>query len=216
MKGLCVMWEPIRFLLFSIVETFAAFVLMLTIFRVRALDYVWPALFIGLIMNLQSFILREETSLAFFAPTINIILFTLLITTVVRMPIIWAAIISITGIFLYTLFQAAIILMLFGTLTTEMQTSAEGSLAQAVTSAWVLAISWFLYKFKIGFTADYENLRFKWEYVLVIILIIGVLAACAFMFYVNNFFLSILFIALASAMFLYYALKTERDYYKKS
>lgn len=57
---------------------------------------------------------------------------------------------------------------------------------------------------------------FKWEYVLVIILIIGVLAACAFMFYVNNFFLSILFIALASAMFLYYALKTERDYYKKS
>jgi hypothetical protein len=97
-----------------------------------------------------------------------------------------------------------------------MQTSAEGSLAQAVTSAWVLAISWFLYKFKIGFTADYENLRFRWEHVLVVILIVGVLASCTFMFYFNNFFLSILFIALASAMFLYYALRTEREYYKKT
>ncbi|WP_342414573.1 hypothetical protein NST83_13435 [Paenibacillus sp. FSL R10-2782] len=210
------MWEPIRFLLFSNVETFAAFVLMLTIFRIRALDFVWPALFIGLIMNLQSLVLREETSLSFFAPTINIILFTLLITTVVRMPIIWSAIISITGTFLYTLFQAIIIVMIFGTLTSDMETSPEGSLAQAVTSAWVLAISWLLYKFKIGFTADYESLRFRWEHVLVVILIIGVLAASTFMFYVNNFPLSILFIALASGMFLYYALKTERDYYKKS
>ncbi|ALP39273.1 hypothetical protein ASL14_25635 (plasmid) [Paenibacillus sp. IHB B 3084] len=215
MKGICVMWEPIRFLLFSTIETFAAFVLMLTIFRLRALDYIWPALFIGLIMNFQSFILREETSLSFFAPTINIILFIFLITTVVNIPVIWSAIISITGTFLYTLFQAVIIVMLFGTLTTEMQTSAEGSLAQAVTSAWVLAISWFLYKFNIGFAADYENLRFRWEHVLVIFLIIGVLAACTFMFYFNNFPLSILFIALASGMFLYYALKTEREYYKK-
>ncbi|WP_226003148.1 hypothetical protein [Paenibacillus sp. BJ-4] len=209
------MWEPIRFLLFSSVETFAAFVLMLTVFRIRALDYVWPALFIGLIMNLQSLVLREEISLSFFAPTINIILFTLLITTVVRMPIIWAAIISMTGTFLYTLFQAVIIVMLFGTLTTEMQSSAEGSLAQAVTSAWVLAVSWFLYKFKIGFKANYENLRFRWEHTLVVVLIIGLLAACTFMFYFNDFLLSILFIALASAMFLYYAFKTERDYYKK-
>ncbi|WP_025716071.1 hypothetical protein [Paenibacillus sp. 1-18] len=209
------MWEPIRFLLFSNVETFAAFVLMLTVFRIRALDYVWPALFIGLIMNLQSLVLREEISLSFFAPTINIVLFTLLITTVVRMPIIWAAIISMTGTFLYTLFQAVIIVMLFGTLTTEMQSSAEGSLAQAVTSAWVLAVSWFLYKFKIGFTANYENLRFRWEHIFVVVLIIGLLAACTFMFYFNDFFLSILFIALASAMFLYFAFKTERDYYKK-
>jgi len=215
MKGLCDMWEPFRFLLFSTIETFAAFVLMLTIFRVRALDYVWQALCLSLLMNFQSLYLREATSLSFFAPTINIILYTLLITTVVRMPIIWSTIISITGTFLYTVFQALIIVALYGRLTPDMQSSADGSLIQAVTSAWVFAISWFLYKFKIGFSADYEALRFKWEHVLVVILIIGTLAGCAFMFYYNDFLLSFIFMLLATIMFLYYSVKTERDFYKK-
>ncbi|MFB5761072.1 hypothetical protein [Paenibacillus medicaginis] len=207
------MLEAVRFLFFSTIETISAFVLMLSIFRLKASYFIWPALFVSLMMNLQSFYLREATSLSFLAFTINTLLFILLLATVVRIPIIWASIISITGTFLYTVIQGIIILLLFGTMTPDMQTSSTGSLIQAITSAWVLTICWLLHKFKIGFTADFENLRFKWEHGLVITLIIAVLAICAYLFYINDFPLTIIFLAITSTVFLYYAVKKERDYY---
>lgn len=212
MKGICVMWEPIRFLLFSTVETMAALTLMLSIFRLKAVKYVLPALFIGLVMNLQSYILREEMSLSYLAPAISTLLYILLITTVVRVPILWAAIISITGTFLYTLVQAIMIGLFFGGVdTADLQNSAEGSLLQAITSASVFAISFVLLKFKIGFIADFERLRLKWEHVLVIFFIVGSLMASTFMFYYNDLFLMILYVSMAAGLFLYYALKKERE-----
>ncbi|MEC0181543.1 hypothetical protein P4H61_08530 [Paenibacillus peoriae] len=206
------MWEPIRFLLFSTVETMAAFTLMLSIFRLKALEYVWPALFISIVMNLQSYILREEMSLSYLAPAISTLLYVLLITTVVRVPILWAAIISITGTFLYTLVQAIMIGLFFRAVATaDLQNSAQGSLVQAITSAWVFVISFVLLKLKIGFTADFERLRIKWEQVLVIVFIVGSLMASTFMFYYNDLFLMILYLSMAAGLFLYYALKKEKE-----
>ncbi|WP_244310630.1 hypothetical protein [Paenibacillus ottowii] len=90
--------------------------------------------------------------------------------------------------------------------------SAKGSLLQAVTSAVVLIVSGLLYKFGIGFIAPFDKLRIKWEQNIVIIVIIGALATLTVIAYVNDVWLNIAYFALAAGMFLYYALRKEREY----
>ncbi|PAF31844.1 hypothetical protein [Paenibacillus sp. 7516] len=206
------MWEPIRFLLFSTLESMSAFALMLAIFRLKVKDYIWPGLFLSLIMNLQSYLLREEASMASLAPAINTLLFILLITTVVKVPVMWSAIISILGTFSYTVIQTAILLVFFrGVDTASLANSIEGSALQAVSSIVALGLTYFLLKFKIGFTADFEKFRFKWEHIGVLVFIIFSLLASTFMFYLNNQMLVILHMALAAGLFLYYAIWKERE-----
>lgn len=206
------MWEPIRFLLFSTAEAMAAFFLMTAMFRLKGIDYAWQALFISLIMNLQSYMFREETSLSYIAPIVNILLFTFLLTTVVKVPILWSSIISIAGVFLYGAVQAVLLVTAFkGLDSTHLQNSSQGTLLQALTSALVFLLSWFLYRFRIGFTFDFEKLRMKWEHTIVAILIVMSLAAAAFVMYAADLVLITIYFALAAGMFLYYALKKERE-----
>ncbi|MHB0881663.1 hypothetical protein ACYCUO_12940 [Paenibacillus sp. SEL2] len=181
-------------------------------FRLKGIDYAWQALFISLIMNLQSYMIREETSLSYIAPIVNILLFTFLLTTVVKVPILWSAIISIAGVFLYGAVQAVLLVTAFkGLDSTHLQNSSQGTLLQALTSALVFFLSWFLYRFRIGFTFDFEKLRMKWEHTIVAILIVMSLAAAAFVMYAADLVLITIYFALAAGMFLYYALKKERE-----
>ncbi|MMZ43870.1 hypothetical protein D1872_54400 [compost metagenome] len=206
------MWEPIRFLLFSTAEAMAAFFLMTAIFRLKGIDYAWQALFVSLIMNLQSYMIREETSVSYLAPIVNILLFTFLLATVVKVPILWSFIISIAGVFLYGAVQAVLLVTAFkGLDSTHLQNSSQGTLLQALTSALVFLLSWFLYRFRIGFTFDFEKLRMKWEHTIVAILIVMSLAAAAFVMYAADLVLITIYFALAAGMFLYYALKKERE-----
>jgi len=206
------MWEPARFLLFSTLESMSAFALMLAIFRLKVKDYVWPGLFLSLIMNLQSYLLRGEASMSALAPAINTLLFILLITTVVKVSVMWSAIISIVGTFSYTVIQTAILLVFFrGVDTASLANSIEGSALQAASSVLALGLTYFLLKFKIGFTADFEKFRFKWEHIGVVIFIILSLLASTLMFYLNNKMLVIIHMALAAGLFLYYAIWKERE-----
>ncbi|MEC0237779.1 hypothetical protein P4H71_26025 [Paenibacillus kribbensis] len=204
------MWEPIRFLLFSTAEAMAAFFLMTAIFRLKGIDYTWQALYISLVMNLQSYMIREETNLSFLAPIVNILLFTFLLATVIKVPILWSAIISTAGVFMYGAIQA-VFMITMGIDSTNLQNSTQGALLQAVTSAFVFFTAWFLFKFRIGFTFDFEKLRLKWEHTIVSVLIIMSLAAAAFVLYAADLALIVIYFVLAAGMFLYYALKKERE-----
>lgn len=198
-------------MLFSTAEAMAAFFLMTAIFRLKGIDHAWQALFVSLIMNLQSYMIREETSLSYLAPIVNILLFTFLLATVVKVPILWSSIISIAGVFLYGAVQAILLVTVFKGDSTNLQNSSQGALLQALTSALVFLLSWFLYRFRIGFTFDFEKLRMKWEHTIVAILIVMSLAAAAFVMYAADLGLIIIYFALAAGMFLYYALKKERE-----
>ncbi|TKH43418.1 hypothetical protein C1I60_14060 [Paenibacillus terrae] len=208
------MWDASMFITFSVVESFAAFVLTLTIFRLKALDFQWQALVVSLLMSCQSFVLREELDLAFLAPVINILLMVLLITTVVKVPLIWSGILSVTGFFVYTLVQTILLVLMYSDVPmSELQGgTAMGSLLQAITSAVVLIASGLLYKFGIGFIAPFDKLRFKWEQNLVVVVIIGALVTVTVIAYLNDVWLNIAYFAMAAGLFLYYALKKEREY----
>lgn len=208
------MWEPTRFLLFSTLETMSAFALMLATFRIKVKNYIWPGLFVSLLMNLQSYLMREEASMAALAPALSTILFILLITTVVKVPVMWSSIIAILGTFSYTVVQTIILFVFFqGVDTSTLATSVEGSALQAVTSIVALGVTYFLLKFKIGFTADFEKFRFKWEHIGVVAFVVFSLLASTLMFYINNMFLVIVHMALAVGMILYYAIRKEREEY---
>lgn len=67
--------KPIGFLLFSTLEGVAVFALILSIFKVKMTPYLWQTIFVNLIMNMQSYMLREEFSLSYLVPVVNMLLF---------------------------------------------------------------------------------------------------------------------------------------------
>lgn len=86
-----------------------------------------------LLMDLQSFYLREDLQTPAFVPLINILLFTLLLATVMKIPLVWSGIISVTGYFLYVLLQVLIVQLSFGVLAvSELQLHPERLLSADV------------------------------------------------------------------------------------
>ncbi|WP_337033174.1 hypothetical protein [Paenibacillus illinoisensis] len=206
------MWEPVRFLLFSSIETMSAFTLMLAAFRIKVKDFFWSGLFVSLFMNLQSYLLRGETNLAAFAPAISTMIFAFLLVVVVKIPAMWAALIAVLGTFVYTVIQFVILKTLFaGVDTTTLSSSIEGSLLQLVSSMVVFGISYFLLKFKIGFTSEFDNFTLQWANIGVVVLIVLGLLGSTLMFYLNDLFLLTIHMAIVAILFLYYAIKKERE-----
>ncbi|AIQ29402.1 hypothetical protein P40081_15540 [Paenibacillus sp. FSL P4-0081] len=206
-------WEPILFIVFSTIETFAVYYVMMSIYRLKPMEFIWEALFTILLMDLQSFVLREELSLSPLVPLINIFLFTLLLKTVVRVPIIWSIIISITGYFLMVLIQVGIVNLSFGLLTVdEIHASpVRGYLLQVLSGVIGIAILKIYNFFGGGFDFEFEKLKFKSETVIVYLMIIGTLLSSAILLSRNNSFLDVIFISIAVLFFLFYATRKEKE-----
>jgi hypothetical protein len=204
--------KPIGLLLFSTLEGLAIFSLILSIFKVRMTPYLWQAIFVNLIMSMQSYLLREEFSLAYLAPVINMLLFIFLLATVVKIPIVWAGIMMVTGYFAYAVIQSVFLKVLFGSLSVpELQNgSLKGYLLQSVSAMAGLFISFMLYRKGIGFATNFKKLKFKTEYGIVITLIVLSLISTSIVLYYNEVWLNMMFFALVSGFFIYYAV--EREY----
>lgn len=190
--------ELVMFLIFSTLEVFAAFVFMMAIFRENPMDYIWQALVIALLMGFQSHFLRG-IDLGYVATVINLLCYVLLLATVVRIPILWAGIISCTGFFVYATVQG-ILLGIIG-----------GQLLQLVTSIFFLLLSYVLYKFGIGFAANYDQLRLRREKLLIMIVIGASFVLTAVTMYQSDIWINIIFFGAASTLFLYYAVRKEME-----
>lgn len=203
--------KPIGFLLFSTLEGVAVFALILSIFKVKMTPYLWHTIFVNLIMNMQSYMLREEFSLSYLVPVVNMLLFIFLLATVVKIPIVWSGIMTVTGYFAYAVVQSVLLKVMFGNLpVSELQDgSLKGYLLQVVSAAVGLLISLMLYRKGIGFSPNFKKLKFKEEYGIVITLIILSLISTSIVLYYNEVWLSMIFFALVSGFFIYYAIGKE-------
>lgn len=155
--------KPIGFLVFSTLEGVAVFALILSIFKVKMTPYLWQAIFVNLIMNMQSYMLREEFSLSYLVPVVNMLLFIFLLATVVKIPIVWSGIMTVTGYFAYAVVQSVFLKVMFGNLpVSELQDgSLKGYLLQVVSAAVGLLISLMLYRKGIGFSLISRSLSSK-------------------------------------------------------
>ncbi|MHA6530672.1 hypothetical protein [Paenibacillus sp. BAC0078] len=203
-------WEPAGFMFFSTIEGVGIFAMMMSFFRLKATDYIWPALFIILLMNLQSFVLRTDLDLSFLVPVINIMLFIFLLTVVIRIPIIWSSIIAIFGYLAFSIIQVALVLLFFGSIS-DSQTSVINEYGgQFISGSASILLAWVLFKLGIGFTFDFERLRLRWEGTLVVGLIVLFFLLFSLIMYKNEIGWCILFFISAFTFLMYYSIRKEK------
>ena len=203
-------WEPVGFMFFSIIETVAVYYLVMALFRFKSRDFIWEALFVSLLINLQSYILRNEFSLAYMVPLITVVIFMFFFKIVVHIPLIWSLIATIFGYAIYAFLQIGMTILLFGSIAAAQSSLSNGYLLQFASGLIAILASLFIYKIGWGFKFDFERLRFKFEDLLVIGLIITFLILVSVIFYYNQLTILIFFFASIVTFLLYYAIWKER------
>lgn len=201
--------EAVWFMVFSTFETLAIYSLIMTLLRFKTTEYIWQALIVMILANLQSFIMRNELQLDFLAPLITVLIFVFLFSAIIKIPVIWSAICTILGYMFYALIQVFYMLTLYGSIEATNNHEVDGYVLQLLSSLTGLLISWIMYKYAIGFTYDLEKLRFKFEHILLISLIVVVLILLAILFYLNRLWLLLLFFGITFGIFLFYAIQTK-------
>lgn len=205
------MLDSLWFMLFSNLEAFAWCALCMSMFRFKTSEYVWQILIVVTLMNMQSFILRNELSLAYLVPLINIVFVTLLFTTLVRVSLIGSLTIASVGLGAFALIQAIIALLLFGSIGAVGSSEVNGYLLQIITAATVFPLSWYIYRFGYGFSYDFEKFRLKHERLIVILTIIAFVAFVTIVLYLNEVWSVIFLLAVSLLFFLRYAVQKERE-----
>ncbi|MFD5020024.1 hypothetical protein ACFWMP_14070 [Paenibacillus sp. NPDC058367] len=203
--------EALSFMLFSTIEAFAWVSLCMAIFRFKTSDYVYQILLVTLFMNLQSFILRNELSLSYLVPLINILFIAFLFTTIVRVSFIGSLTISAVGMAAFALIQWLITAILFGSMDVAKSSTEDGYLVQLVSAIIVIPLGALLYKFGYGFSYDFERFRLKYERLIVISSILAFLIIVTTVLYLNEVWSVIILLTVSLMFFLRYAIQKERE-----
>lgn len=201
----------ILFIFFSTVEGVALISLVLCLYRFKLSECFWPTMFVVLIMDLQSFILREELSLSNFVPLINAFLIALLLTTVLRVPIHWGFFVSLGGYIGYIIIQALVVELSFGLLSIERahDNLIIGYFIQTISALIAFYLSHFLYARGIGFSFDFEKQRLRWEKQIVIAIIFLSFFLFGFILYKKEVLLDLLVLSVALSFFLFFSFRKE-------
>lgn len=205
--------ESTGFIFFSLIEGLGLFVLMLSIYRLKVTDHLWPALVMILIMSIQSLVMRFEFELAYIVPVINIVLFTFLLAAVWKVSIVWSVIVSITGYLAFGLIQTLMVVSIFGSAEVVKSSDVNGYILQLITGFITTLLGCLLYKLGFGFTFDFERLRLKFEHFIVVGSIIVFFIIFALVMYENELWINFIFTTCGIALLLYYAVRKEREYY---
>ncbi len=183
----------------------------MTLFRFKWMTFIWPAMFIILINNLQSYLLRNELDMANISPLVTIIVFIFFFAAVVRMPFVFSVIATISGYVIFAVIQSSLVLLMFGSLSQVENHTINGYILQTASAAVVFVIFWFAYHKGKGFTFDMEKLRFKLEDIVLTVLIIIFLIGISVLLVYKNLWIDIMFFIVMSAFLLYYSTKKERE-----
>lgn len=199
------------FLLFSTIEGIAVLSVALYLFRVKVTKHIWSIVIMSLLISFQNYVIRDMLALVEISPIINLLLTVLFFKTVIRIPLFWSAVITVTGYISYALIQSSVLLLSFGYFTIEKVSghSVEGYELQLISSLLALGGSWFIYSRGLGFTFEFEKLRFKWERIAVLTLITFFALGLCIMMYFQDIKANFVIILFSLAVFLYYALRKE-------
>ncbi|OMC71326.1 hypothetical protein BK126_04310 [Paenibacillus sp. FSL H7-0326] len=202
------LWGFVGFMFFSTLESWALFSFIMSIFRYKSLGFIWHIVFLAFLINIQSFVLRNEFDLSFLVPLIVVIIFALFLTIRVRIPIVWATIATVMGYGFYVVLQSVVIWILFGSVA-NVDSQSDGYAIQTVTSILTILIGNFLYRLGKGFSFDFDRLRFKFEDATVVVVLVLFFAFTSILFFKNEIWINVLFFALIAGYLAYYALKKE-------
>lgn len=204
-------WEPVGFMFFSTIETLSLYYLIMSLFRFKWKWYLWQVLFVILLNNLQSYLLRNELGMANISPLILILIFILFFSAVVRMPLILSIIATISGYVIFAVIQTIIVLLVFGSISDIYANVGNGYFLQVLTSAVVFFIFSYAYRKGKGFTFDLDKLRLKLEDIILSVLILGFVIGISILLYYNDILLNAVIFMIMSAFLLYYSTRKEKE-----
>ncbi|MNI21006.1 hypothetical protein D3C73_745070 [compost metagenome] len=204
--------EPIGFMFFSVAETFALYFLIMCLFRFRFQEHMWQALVLSLLINLQSYILRKDFDLGNYMPLVTIFFFILFFAIFVRMPLVLSTIATISGYVIFGVVQCVIALIFFGSLSAVGDSVSNGYVLQLSTALVIIPASYVYYRTGGGFTFDLAKLRFKFEDIMVTILIAVFLLSITSVLYFNKLYVVTIFFLATSAYMLYFSTRKEKDH----
>lgn len=204
-------WEPVGFMFFSGIEAFSLYFLIMCLFRFQFQEHVTQAFILTLLVNLQSYILRNDFSLGNFMPIITIFFFILFFAIIVRMPLVFSVIATISGYVVFGVVQCILALLLFGSLDEARASLSNGYVLQASSGILIIAVSWLGFRLGYGFTFDLNRLRIRFEDIMVVLMIVMFLVTVSIVLYFNQLFIVTLFFIATSAYLLYYAVRKDRE-----
>ncbi|PWW37424.1 MULTISPECIES: hypothetical protein [Paenibacillus] len=205
------MLESIGFMFFSTLETFSWYLLSMSLFRYKPYEHTWSALVVILLMNLQSFVLRNELSMSNYAPLISMLIFIFFYAAVVRIPLIGSLIVTLAGFAGFGLIQTGLVFILFGSVETAQSTLSNGYALQTATAILVFLAARVPYRLGYGIPLEFEKLKFKFEEIITSILMIVFLCAVSAMLYYNKIWLNIFLFAVTLGYLLYFSAKKDRS-----
>ncbi|REK76318.1 hypothetical protein [Paenibacillus paeoniae] len=205
------MWNVLVSMIFATIEGLAVYALMLYIFRFDLRKYIIPALIIITLTNLQSYFILESIEVSYFVPVINILFSVLFMKFIAGLPIIGALASGAIGFLAFSLLQFIIVSTLFGSLEGLNDQDYTRYQIQLLTGVLGVVIGKLLYKFGIGFTHEFEKLEFKYERQIVYGISLFFITAFFFIMNSKNLFLTGMFFIGSMSIFLYYAIKKERE-----
>lgn len=206
------MVDFLLFMVFSTIEGLAVYAFMLYIFRFKLTDYILPVLILIILMNLQSFYMREDTQFPYVVPVINLLFSVLFMKFIVRMSLLGSVVSAGIGYIAFSVVQLLIVFSSGGYLSVEgVQTVPyKGYILQLLTGVVGVIIAQGLYKFGIGFTSDFEKFRFKCEGKIVLITCILFTLGMGAVVYIGDLYILLTFFITSMMVFLYYAMRKER------
>ena len=205
-------WNLLEYVSFSTFEGFAVFALSLFIFRYNFFRYFWPCLLMNVAINLQSFFIRNELSLTSIAPVLNLLIIILFLAIFIRIPILGAAIMSLTGYAAFVALQTLLVIIVENNGTSMEIIKANSSLVysiQTLSGVIGVGIGWVLYHFGYGFSYGFLKRRFKWERVFIIGSLLVFLISLGWMMYYKAVYTNLYILSISLLVFLYYSFRKE-------
>lgn len=202
------------FMVFSTIEGLSIYAISMYVYRIDLKKYIWYSLIIINIINLQNFFAREELagSAAILAPIANLLITVLFLVTIVRIPLIWSAVMTITGYAAFMLIQTALVFGVFGNVQALSENPWNGYMLQLLTGGICLIASNVLYRLGYGFTFDFEKIAlWKERYFVILIIIIFATAIC-WMMINGNLYINLLGFLACFLVFLCYSFKREEHH----
>ena len=202
------LWDFLGYISFSTFEGFSVFALCLFIYRYNFFHYFWPCLFMNVVINLQSYFIRDELSLANLSPIMNLALTALFFILYFRIPALGSLAMLIVGFSGYMLIQTLIIISGFS--IAEIQHNINiGYIVQSLTGISGTSIGWVLYKFGFGFSFSFEKIRFRREKTFIVSFVVIFLVLLVVMMMFKAVFTNLLILVGALIVLLYYSFRKE-------
>jgi len=204
--------NALGFLIFSTIEGLSVYAITLYLFRFNPRKYLVQISVMSVLMSLQSYLFREY-SLTFIAPLGFLICTILFLATVMRIPLIWSAVMAITGYFSFAALQTLIVALSFGYLSVdEVQSVAlKGYLLQTISAVLMYYTGIKLYRKGLGFTYEFERIRLRWERIVVVSLILSLFVVLGAIVIYNVIYINLAVFVICLVGFLFYSFRKETD-----